>query len=110
MNKLANRFGIEFEERKHTDAQGNGKLTLQTGNAGWFTPGLKFYGVDLAPLKITAKNAETLLAERETIMMAAVPIGKGKVIALGDPWLYNEYLYTQDNRRIAEELFRKLLN
>ena len=110
MNKLAKRFGIEFEERKHLDAQGNGKLTLQTGNAAWFTSGLKFYGVDLAPLKITAKNAETLLAERETIMMAAVPHGKGKVIALGDPWLYNEYLYTQDNRRIAEELFRKLLN
>jgi unsaturated rhamnogalacturonyl hydrolase len=71
---------------------------------------LKFYGVDLAPLKITAKNAETLLAERETVMMSAVPHGKGRVVALGDPWLYNEYLYTQDNRRIAEELFRKLLN
>ena len=109
MNALGKRFGIEFEERKHTDAQGNGKLILQTNHADWFTPDLKFYGVDLAPLKITAKNAVTLLAERETIMMSAVAFGKGRVVALGDPWLYNEYLYTQDNRRIAEELFRKLL-
>jgi unsaturated rhamnogalacturonyl hydrolase len=70
---------------------------------------LKFYGVDLAPLKLSSPNAETLLAERETPMMAAVREGKGIVVALGDPWLYNEYLYTQDNRRIAEELFRKLL-
>lgn len=109
MNALAKRFGIEFEERKHADAEGKSKLTLPTTNASWFTPGLKFYGVDLAPLKVTAPNAETLLAERDTVMMTAVRHGKGKVIALGDPWVYNEYLYTQDNRRLAEELFRKLL-
>ena len=42
-------------------------------------------------------------------MMTSVRVGKGQVIALGDPWVYNEYLYTQDNRRIAEELFRKVL-
>jgi hypothetical protein len=110
MNALAKRFGIEFEERKHADAQGNAKLTLSTPAQGWFTPGLKFYGVDLAPLKITAKDADTLLSERDTAMMAAVKAGNGRVIALGDPWVYNEYLYTQDNRRIVEELFRKLLH
>ena len=56
---------------------------------------------------MTAQNAETLLSERDTPMMTSVREGKGQVIALGDPWLYNEYLYTQDNRRIAEELVRK---
>ena len=65
--------------------------------------------VDLAPLRVTAQGAEKLLTERDTVMMAAAREGKGQVIALGDPWLYNEYLYTQDNRRIAEELFRKIL-
>ena len=109
MNALARRFGIEFEERKHADAGGNAKLTLLTPKSNWFTPGLKFYGVDLSPLRVTANNAETLLAERDTPMMTAVRDGKGQVIALGDPWLYNEYLYTQDNRRIAEQLFRKVL-
>jgi len=82
---------------------------LMTPQGSWFTPGLNFYGVDIAPLRVTAKNAETLLAERATPIMAVVRIGKGQVIALGDPWIYNEYLYTQDNRRIAEELFRKVL-
>ena len=106
---MARRFGVEFEEKKHVDAQGNSKLTLATANGAWFTPGLKFYGVDLAPLRVTAPAAEKLLTERDTVMMAAVREGKGQVIALGDPWLYNEYLYTQDNRRIAEELFRKIL-
>jgi len=109
LNALARRFGIEFIERKHADAKGLSKLTLPTPTGNWFTPGLKFYGVDLAPLKITSTNAEVMLSERDTPMMAAVREGKGTVVALGDPWLYNEYLYTQDNRRIAEELFRKLL-
>ena len=48
--------------------------------------------VDMAPLRVTAVGRE----------------GKGQVIALGDPWLYSEYLYTQGNRRIAEKLFRKI--
>jgi hypothetical protein len=110
LNALANRFGLEFIEKKHADGKGNAKLTLTTSNASWFTPGLKFYGVDLAPLKVTAAQSETLLAESGTPMMASVNVGKGRVVALGDPWVYNEYLYTQDNRQIVEELFRKLLN
>lgn len=109
MNALARRFGVEFEERKHADEKGNSKLTLSTAEGGWFTPGLKFYGVDLAPLRVTAKDAQILLSERDTAMMAAIKVGKGRVVALGDPWVYNEYLYTQDNRRIVEELFRTLL-
>lgn len=110
MNALARRFGLEFEERKHADAAGNAKLTLTTANPKWFTGGLKFYGVDLAPIKVMSQQSETLLTERDTAMMVLIAHGKGKVLALGDPWLYNEYLYTLDNRQIAEELFRRLLN
>ncbi len=109
MNALARRFGVEFEERKHADEKGNAKLTLSTAGGGWFTPGLKFYGVDLAPLRVTAKDVQILLSERDTAMMAAIKVGKGRVVALGDPWVYNEYLYTEDNRRMVEELFRVLL-
>jgi unsaturated rhamnogalacturonyl hydrolase len=108
-NVLARKFGIEFLERKQADEQGNSKLTLTPPPGSWFTPGLKFYGVDLAPLRVTASDATTLLSERDTPMMTAVRQGKGTVVALGDPWVYNEYLYTQDNRRIVEELFRRLL-
>lgn len=108
-NALAKRFGIEFIESKHTDSNGNAKLTLTTSQSGWFTPNLKFYAVDVAPLSLTAPNSEVLLAERNTPIIATVKHGRGRVLAVGDPWLYNEYLYTQDNRRLAEELFRKLL-
>ncbi|MCC6293269.1 MAG: DUF4350 domain-containing protein [Bryobacterales bacterium] len=108
-NTLARRFGIEFLEKKHIDGEGKSKLTLATASGGWFTPGLKFYAVDVAPLRVTPGGAETLLAERATPILVSLPVGSGRVVALGDPWLYNEYLYTQDNRRLAEELFRKLL-
>ncbi|MBL8242346.1 MAG: DUF4350 domain-containing protein [Bryobacterales bacterium] len=109
LNELARRFGIAFEQRKHLDAAGNGKLTLRTHPAAGLTAGLDFYGVDLAPLRVSAPHAQTLLEERGTVMMTLVPHGAGAVVALGDPWMYNEYLYTKDNRRIAEELFRFLL-
>jgi unsaturated rhamnogalacturonyl hydrolase len=74
-----------------------------------FSGGLKFYGVDLAPLALSRKDARILLSGEGTPLMAMLDHGKGKVIALGDPWIYNEYLYTRDNRRLAEELFRYLL-
>ncbi len=106
---LARKFGIEFLEKKQADAEGKSKLTLSTASGGWFTPGLKFYAVDVAPLQVTAAGAESLLSERSTPILVSAPVGRGRVVALGDPWLYNEYLYTQDNRRLAEELFRKLL-
>jgi hypothetical protein len=109
MNALAKRFGLEFAERKHLNADGSGRLTIETQSSSVFKPGLKFYGVDLAPVVVSARESETLLSERDTPMMVRVPAGKGQVIALGDPWLYNEYLYTQDNRQLAEQLFRRLL-
>ena len=41
--------------------------------------------------------------------MALAHSGKGLVFALGDPWIYNEYIGHKDNRRIATNLFRSLM-
>jgi unsaturated rhamnogalacturonyl hydrolase len=109
-NQLAARFGIQFIEGKHATAQGVSKLKLK-GPAAHpvFAGGLEFYAVDLAPLRITAPNAEILLSESDVPLMAVVKHGKGLVFALGDPWLYDEYIGAGDNRRIGENLFRYLL-
>lgn len=109
LNGLARRFGIEFIESVHKDAQGSMKLTLQTpqGHAA-LAGGLKFYAVQVAPLKVTAKNAEILLSDGGTPLMALVRHGKGLVLALGDPWLYDEYIRSQDNYKLGESLFRYL--
>ena len=107
-NKLAARFGIEFVETIYRDSAGKSKLNLasQTPVLG---VGLTAYLVDVAPLKISSPKFEALLTDGDTPIMALVHHGKGLVVALGDPWIYNEYIHSKDNFRMAENLFRMLL-
>jgi unsaturated rhamnogalacturonyl hydrolase len=102
-NQLAARFGIRFIEGKYVDAKGNSKLSLKTPSGG------VFYAVDVAPIELTNPSAKVLLSDRNTPLMVLVNHGKGAVFALGDPWLYNEYIGTADNRRLGLDLFRSLL-
>jgi len=110
LNQLAGRFGIQFVD--DTLRVGNGpapgRLTLRTTTAV-LGPELQFYAVDVAPLKVSAKKAEILLQCDGTPVMVLVPFGRGKVLALGDPWLYNEYIHTKDNERIGRNVFQHLL-
>jgi unsaturated rhamnogalacturonyl hydrolase len=107
-NKLASRFGIEFMETIYRNAEGKSKLNL-TSRSPVLGAGLTAYLVDVAPLEITSRQSETVLADDGTIVMAQVNHGKGRVAALDDPWIYNEYINSRDNRRMAENLFRHLL-
>ncbi len=110
LNLLARRFGLEFIETVHKDANGGVKLTIEApGNHPVFEQGLKFYAVQVSPLRITNAKGKALLADNGESIMAFVPHGRGRVLALGDPWLYNEYIHTRDNYRLAESLFRWLL-
>ena len=109
-NKVATRFGIKFVEGKHVNQQGLSKLKLKSnGKHPVFAGDLEFYGVDLAPLEVTAAGAEILMSDNGVALMAIIKHGKGSVFALGDPWLYNEYIGSSDNRQIGQNLFRYLL-
>ncbi len=109
-NNLARKFGFEFTETTYQDAAGSGKLTL-TGDpkSTLFAGGLKFYAKDVAPIRVLGRDVKVLLAERETPIIVTARLGKGMVFALGDPWFYNEYLDTADNRAIVDNLFRSFL-
>ena len=91
-------------ETIYRDANGKSKLNLATQSAA-LGEGLTAYLVDVAPLKVTARGAQTLLADGDTPIMTQAPHGKGRVVALGDPWIYNEYINSKDNHQIAENLF-----
>ncbi len=106
-NRLAARFGIEFVETTCPKVVGKGILTT-TGPNPIFENGLTLYLVEIAPLKLS-RDSDLLLADNGTPVMALAHIGQGEVFALGDPWLYNEYIDHKDNRRIATNLFRMLL-
>lgn len=107
-NKLATRFGIEFVETIYRNAEGKSKLNLISANS-ILGKGLTAYFVDVAPLKLSDAKAQILLSDGATPIMALVPHGKGRVLALGDPWIYNEYIDSKDNRQMATNLFRELL-
>jgi unsaturated rhamnogalacturonyl hydrolase len=62
----------------------------------------------VAPLNLTAP-AEPVLTVEGTNVMALAHVGTGMVFALGDPWLYDEYIAKIDNVQIATNLFTMLL-
>jgi unsaturated rhamnogalacturonyl hydrolase len=107
-NQLAKRFGIEFLEDTYPKVKGKGILIARGDNPWLFEGAPEVYLVEIAPLKV-ATGVEVLLADKETPVMALAHVGKGEVFALGDPWVYNEYIGHKDNRAVAANLFRHLL-
>jgi len=106
-NRLASRFGIQFLEETYPKTSGKAIL-VATGKHPIFEDGLKAYLVEVAPLRLVAP-AEPMLTHEGTDVMALAHVGRGMVFALGDPWLYDEYIEHQDNVRIATNLFTLLL-
>jgi unsaturated rhamnogalacturonyl hydrolase len=106
-NKLASRFGIQFLGETYPKMAGKAIL-VATGKHSIFEGGLQAYLVEVAPLKPTAP-AEAVLTDKGTDIMALAHVGRGMVFALGDPWLYDEYIERNDNVRIATNLFTMLL-
>jgi unsaturated rhamnogalacturonyl hydrolase len=107
LNRLAGRFGIQFVEETYPKVTGKAIL-VTTGPNEIFSGGLKTYLVEVAPLKLTAP-ATSMLNDNGTDIMALSHVGQGLVFALGDPWLYNEYIGKNDNVAIATNLFTMLL-
>jgi unsaturated rhamnogalacturonyl hydrolase len=106
-NRLASRFGIQFLEETYPKVSGKAIL-VATGQHPIFEGGLEAYLVEVAPLKLVAP-AQSMLSDNGTDVMALAHVGRGMVFALGDPWLYDEYIERNDNVRIATNLFRMLL-
>lgn len=101
-NKLAKKFGIQFNEdsknRVQNDQYDQGAVVTQTGNP-IFSPNLKLFIKEYSSLQVN-NPANVVLKNGEDNVMAVVKYGKGTVFALGDPWIYNEYL---DGRRLSTE-------
>ncbi len=107
LNQLAKRFGIEFLEETYPKVKGKGIL-IAKGETSIFEGAPEVYLVEVAPLKL-APDVQVLLADHGTPIMALAHAGKGEVFALGDPWIYNEYIDHKNNRAVATKLFSELL-
>ncbi len=116
-NVIGDKFGIHFNSvlRKHVVGANweQGRIGID-GKGPIFHHPHTIYVKDVCTITVT-KPARSVLAEGDDIFMATTKYGKGTVIAMTDPWLYNEYtdcrklpvLY--DNYAAGKEFVRWIL-
>ncbi len=117
LNNLAGNFGIHFNEDSRNDVIGKnydmGKFD-NLPDRPLFKGVKKIYLKEISTLKISSP-AKSLLTNKGDVIMASAKVGKGFVFAVGDPWLYNEYIDNHklpksfQNEKAAVNLFTWLL-
>ena len=102
-NQLAEKFGIHFNENYRNMVKGNeyktGTFNIAPGHE-IFKTATKIYLKEICTLNVKSP-AKSMLTDNGDVIMAVSKVGKGTVFAVGDPWLYNEYI---DGRKIPMEL------
>ena len=92
-NILAQKFGITFTDQSVNMVKG---MALETGAVmpvpgnSIFKPSLRMYLKEVSALQLKAPAVSVATNGKEDII-AIAPYGKGWVMAVGDPWVYNEY-------------------
>ncbi len=125
INILAGRFGITFNEdsRNETPKRDLKRATVDTRAFAWqpfFRDVPAVYMKEVCTLDVRAPAEAVLTVPREAgpgsdVLMAVCRMGKGRVVAVGDPWLYNEYIdfvppgSSVENHKAAVNLVRWLL-
>ena len=100
-NTLSDRFGIHFNpvlshhviEPDHS----TGEVVVPPGT-GIFGSGFTAYMKDTSTITPTGP-AKALVADHGDVMVALARVGKGVVLAVTDPWFYNEYA---DGRKMGQ--------
>ncbi|MBL0269656.1 MAG: glycoside hydrolase family 88 protein [Chitinophagaceae bacterium] len=101
-NTLAGAFGIQFTDKSLNMVKNDNFVqgeVLPGDNNSVFSTTKKMYLKEISALKVKAP-AKSLISKEGDIIFATAIMGKGKVIAVGDPWLYNEYV---DGRKLPAE-------
>lgn len=76
----------------------------------------KMYMRGTSSIGCTGKAQRLVWTKDDDVVIAEAHYGKGLVIAIADPWVYNEYIYhtllpdNYDNASAAEEIIVKLLD
>lgn len=101
-NKLSDKFGIHFSDKSRNMVKNSEFETgaiYSTKNNPVFKKTKKMYLKEISVLEVKPP-AKALISQDGDIIFATAKYGKGTVFAVGDPWLYNEYL---DGRKIPAE-------
>lgn len=117
LNKFASRFGITFNHvTLHPVTNNRWEMGACTDlpDHPLFKDITKIYIKEVSSLDVKG-GAKSILTEDGNILMAESNYGKGYVFAIGDPWIYNEYIdhdrlpESFQNREAAENLADLLL-
>jgi unsaturated rhamnogalacturonyl hydrolase len=101
LNKLAEKFGIKFNGDSRNKVIGKNYEDGAFKNLPvhpLFQNVRKIYMKEISTLSLK-KPSKAILKDKSYNIIAESQFGKGYVFAVGDPWLYNEYI---DNRRLPE--------
>lgn len=93
-NQLAKEFGFYFQPitlNQVTNNQFDMAAETDLPNHPLFAGVKKIYMKEVSPI-ILSKNANPVLTDKEHVLIGEANFGKGYVLAIGDPWLYNEYI------------------
>ncbi|MBN2279470.1 MAG: rhamnogalacturonan acetylesterase [Candidatus Marinimicrobia bacterium] len=100
-NWLAERFGLHFKEVSLNRVEAKNydmAKFINLPDHPIFNNISKIYMKEISTLELSGKAQAILKKDSETVI-ALSKIGRGMVVAVGDPWLYNEYI---DNRRLPD--------
>ena len=95
-NDLAKVFGFQFHPQTLNPVNNRQwEMAAETNlpDHPLFSGVKKIYMKEVAPISLSG-NAKSVLTDNESnsIFIAESQFGKGYVLAIGDPWLYNEYI------------------
>lgn len=95
LNTLAGKFGLHFNDdlQNHVidDAHFNDGTATIT-DAGIFKTTKKVFLKDVCSIQLTGPAKAVLKSANGAVIACKTRYGKGTVFAVGDPWLYNEYV------------------
>jgi unsaturated rhamnogalacturonyl hydrolase len=101
-NRLAKTFGISFNEDNFNLVNDNiyeqGVVNVPPAHE-IFKTGRKLYIKELSTIHVVKPACAVLTKEGKNVI-AVSKYGKGTVFAIGDPWLYNEYV---DGRKLPAD-------
>ena len=94
-NTLAEKFGIHFNDdlRNHVKDDKHfqdGAFIIDNNSNLILTTAKKIFMKDICSLTLSG-NATPVLEDGNAVIIAICRYGRGTVLAVGDPWVYNEY-------------------
>jgi unsaturated rhamnogalacturonyl hydrolase len=101
VNLLAGAFGMKFTNQSRNMVKNDlyEQGVVMSGENEVFSGNYKMFLKEISTLEVKSP-ATPLVSKDSEVIIAVARYGKGKVLVVGDPWLYNEYV---DGRRLPAE-------